>query len=108
MHQVSARAVSLPLFNLMHDVDQNATVGEAARKLWIGIDELHLSEHVEPVIEFEHDQEFLSIQAKDDLGKDICNEVMVRFDTPPCPEGMCEPVPGEMDGNCKWCGRFLP
>jgi hypothetical protein len=102
---IDARSVSLPLFNLMFDADAVGSLSGAAQHLTRGIDTLKLTDHVEATISFEGRNEYLSVQAKDDLGKNICKELQDRFSVPSCPEGMCESVPGVLDGNCKWCGQ---
>lgn len=107
MHQqLSAHAISLPLFALMQQVDaESADVADAARKLGKGIDDLHINEHVEPVIEFDQDREIISVQPKDEFGRSICQELRDRFSDPPCPDDMHEYPPNVMDGNCIWCGK---
>lgn len=106
MHQqLSAHAISLPLFAIMQQADTSETVSEAAQKLSKGIDDLHIEKHVQPVIEFDQDREILTVQPKDEFGKSICSELMERFQDPPCPDDMHEYPSNVMDGNCIWCGK---
>lgn len=97
-----AHARAFPLFNILQRYEGQEP-WEAMDPIRDVLADLHLSEDVDLVIALgEFGIPLLAFSPKTAFGTAVCDDLLARGSTPPCPEGMCETG---TNGECMWCGK---
>lgn len=101
---MTAHSVSLPLFNALENL-RGKPADEALNGVMFMLRCLHLTEDIKPVVIFVHSRSSVDLVSQTAYGREIMDEVKLRSEFLPCPEGECE---YDESRRCRWCGKMTP